>query len=599
MERSIQSSILVEIKNLIHKFVEKDEEGNILEEKYAVNDVSLDVKKGDFIVILGHNGSGKSTLAKHINALLKPDSGTIFVNGMDTREDENVWQIRQSAGMVFQNPDNQMVAPVVEEDVGFGPENLGVLTEDIWKRVESALKSVGMIEYRKHSPSRLSGGQKQRVAIAGILAMKPDCIVLDEPTAMLDPGGRKEVLNTLHELNQTEQVTIILITHHMEEALEADRIFVMKEGKILIQGTPVEVFSQYDSIKSAGLDVPLAVEISHLLRDKGYDIPQNLLTRQELVRWLKQEFESPIREKPLKPREHRNLEQKKGQPVLSMKNVDYIYSPDSIYCKHAIRQVSLDIYQGEWIGIIGHTGSGKSTLIQHFNGLNLPTSGKIYFHGQDIVEKDYDLSSLRRKVGVVFQYPEHQLFETTVLRDVSYGPRNLGCEEQEAEKQAKQALSLVGMGEKYYELSPFSLSGGEKRRVAIAGILAMKPEVLVLDEPTAALDPRGRDEIFGILKALHEEEKLTIVLVSHSMEDMAKYAERIIVINEGEKIMDGTPADIFGQPQKLEKMGLAAPEITYLMEELKQEGLPVNTHLLTASEGAEEIATLWNGVRKS
>ncbi len=251
---------IIEIKNLVHKFTDRDEEGNIISEKYAVDEVSLDVNRGDFIAVLGHNGSGKSTLAKHINAILLPSRGTLLVNGKDTSQKENLWEVRKSAGMVFQNPDNQMVASVVEEDVGFGPENLGVPTPDIWKRVEQALQAVGMAEYRHYSPSRLSGGQKQRVAIAGILAMKPDCIVLDEPTSMLDPGGRREVLDTLHELNKKEHVTVILITHHMDEVIDADKVFVMNQGKITLSGTPQEVFSQYEKIKEAGMELPAVTE---------------------------------------------------------------------------------------------------------------------------------------------------------------------------------------------------------------------------------------------------------------------------------------------------------------------------------------------------
>ena len=245
--------------------------------------VSLDIAPGEFIAILGHNGSGKSTLAKHMNAILNPTEGTVWVDGMDSSEDEHIWEIRQTAGMVFQNPDNQIIGQVVEEDVGFGPENMGIPTEEIWQRVEESLKAVGMYEYRKHSPNKLSGGQKQRVSIAGVLAMHPKCIVLDEPTAMLDPKGRKEVIRAARALNQVENITVILITHYMEETIYADRIFIMDEGKIALEGTPREIFSQVERLKDLRLDVPQATLLSHELRKKGIELPEGILTAQELA----------------------------------------------------------------------------------------------------------------------------------------------------------------------------------------------------------------------------------------------------------------------------------------------------------------------------
>lgn len=601
---------IVQIKDLIHKFVDTDAEGNVTGEKNAVDSVSLDVEKGELIAILGHNGSGKSTLAKHINAILMPTSGILYVNGKDTADARNIWDIRQSAGMVFQNPDNQIIETVVEEDVGFGPENLGVETEEIWKRVESALGKVGMLEFRKHSPSRLSGGQKQRVAIAGVLAMHPDCIVLDEPTAMLDPHGRKEVIQTLKELNEKEKVTIILITHHMNEAALADKIFVMNEGKIALQGTPKEVFSHYDEMKKIGLDVPVSTEIAHGLKKYGWHMPDDIISEEELLDSIKKN----LPEKAEKGTEHR-VEQKNeskaekdnreaqqqkdsGEVILSLRDVNYIYSADTVYRRHALKNVSLDIWKGEFIAVIGHTGSGKSTLIQHLNGLNKPSSGKILYKGQDISEKSFKLSDLRKKVGLVFQYPEYQLFETTVLLDVAFGPKNLGCDREQAEQQAREALALVGLPEECYEMSPFELSGGQKRKAAIAGVLAMNPEVLILDEPTAALDPYGRDEILSILEDLHRKKNITILLVSHSMDEVARFAQRIIVMDKGEILMDGTPADIFRRHKELEEIGLAAPQAMYIMKELKEYGLPVDTEIFTPQEAVKEINRIRDGAEQ-
>ena len=276
---------MIKTDKLVFEYEKRDEEGNIIGKSRAIDEVSLDIEPGQFIAILGHNGSGKSTLAKHMNALLVPSDGTMWVDGMDTKEDEHLWDVRQSAGMVFQNPDNQIIGTVVEEDVGFGPENLGVPTEEIWQRVEDSLKAVGMIEYRHHSPNKLSGGQKQRVAIAGVMAMRPKCIVLDEPTAMLDPNGRKEVLRSVMELRKREHITVILITHYMEEVVDADHVFVMDHGHVVMQGTPREIFSQVDTLKHYRLDVQVTI-LADELRKRGLDIPAGVLKKEELVEIL-------------------------------------------------------------------------------------------------------------------------------------------------------------------------------------------------------------------------------------------------------------------------------------------------------------------------
>ena len=277
---------MIKTDKLVFEYAKRDEEGNIIGKSRAIDEVSLDIEPGQFIAILGHNGSGKSTLAKHMNALLVPSDGTMWVDGMDTKEDEHLWDVRQSAGMVFQNTDNQIIGTVVEEDVGFGPENLGVPTEEIWQRVEDSLKAVGMIEYRHHSPNKLSGGQKQRVAIAGVMAMRPKCIVLDEPTAMLDPNGRKEVLRSVMELRKREHITVILITHYMEEVVDADHVFVMDHGHVVMQGTPREIFSQVDTLKHYRLDVPQVTILADELRKRGLDIPAGVLKKEELVEIL-------------------------------------------------------------------------------------------------------------------------------------------------------------------------------------------------------------------------------------------------------------------------------------------------------------------------
>ena len=274
---------MIQAKDLIFEYIRRDEEGNVESITRAIDEVDITIKKGSFVAILGHNGSGKSTFAKHTNAILLPTSGTVLVNGMDTTDEEKLWDIRQAAGMVFQNPDNQIIATVVEEEVAFGPENLGVPTEEIWNRVEESLAAVGMLEYRYYSPNKLSGGQKQRVAIAGIMAMQPDCIVLDEPTAMLDPSGRKEVLKTVRKLNEEKNVTVLLITHYMDEAIQADHVIVMDDGKVVMEGTPKQVFSRVEELKAHGLDVPQVTELAYELQREGLPLPNGILTVEEFV----------------------------------------------------------------------------------------------------------------------------------------------------------------------------------------------------------------------------------------------------------------------------------------------------------------------------
>ena len=277
---------IIKTKNLTFEYIRRDEEGNVEGITTAIDDVSLDIQQGDFIAILGHNGSGKSTLAKHMNAILYPTEGTVWVDGKDTSDEKNLWEIRQKAGMVFQNPDNQIIGQVVEEDVGFGPENLGVPTKEIWERVEESLKAVGMYEFRKYSPNKLSGGQKQRVSIAGVIAMHPKCIVLDEPTAMLDPNGRKEVIRAVRALNDVENITVILITHYMEEIIHANKVFVMDKGKIAMKGTPREIFSQVEKLKQLRLDVPQVTLLAYELKKSGVPLPDGILTKEELIKAL-------------------------------------------------------------------------------------------------------------------------------------------------------------------------------------------------------------------------------------------------------------------------------------------------------------------------
>jgi energy-coupling factor transport system ATP-binding protein len=569
-------------------------EGEDAPSRPALDNIDLHVKKGEFIAVLGRNGSGKSTLAKHMNALLLPSEGVMLVNGHDTMDEKNLWNVRQSAGMVFQNPDNQIIATLVEEDVAFGPENLGIQPEEIKKRVKGALESVRMTEHRRAAPHNLSGGQKQRVAIAGVLAMRPDCIVLDEPTAMLDPSGRKEVIETVMRLNREDGITIVLITHFMEEAARADRVVVMDEGRIVMEGTPREVFSHPDKLRSLGLDAPQATELI-LLLNKELDarnlplLPEGILDMDEAYASIASMAKkgSPA---PSLPSD--GIIVKTAPAIIEAENLTFIYSEGSAFEKKALDNVSLSIQKGEFIGLIGHTGSGKSTLIQHFNALMKPTSGKVKLAGEDINADKSKLKSVRQRVGLVFQYPEHQLFEMTVFKDVAFGPGNSGLSPSEIKTRVEKALTAVGLDEDVYEKSPFDLSGGQKRRAAIAGVLAMQPEILILDEPTAGLDPKGRDEILEQISKMHDALNITVVLVSHSMEEVAEHVDRVIVANSGKIAMEGTPGEVFSHAGELGAMGLAVPQSAYLMQKLKEHGYCVPDQIFTVEAAKDAILPL-------
>ena len=646
------------VKDLSYQYTRRNENDEVIETLSALSALNFSIEEGSFVCILGHNGSGKSTLAKLFNALQLPTEGTILVSGMDSREEKNIFPIRREVGMVFQNPDNQIIASVVEEDVGFGPENIGLPTDEIWQRVNNALSAVHMEAYRLKSPNHLSGGQKQRVAIAGTLAMEPKTIVLDEPTAMLDPSGRKEVLESVLELKRKKGISIILITHYMEEAVDADRILLMDSGKLVMDGSPREVFQNVERLKEYRMDVPLITELAHKLQKKGFPIEKTILKKEELEEELfkldregfilKEELlktekeeeglseegvdrKAASREKlsteTLSEEENllsrgRNikLERSKSQGedevdsarnenvalhdyIVEVNHLSAIFQEGTAMESYALKDLSVKIRRGSLTAVIGHTGSGKSTLVQHLNGLIKAKSGEIFvsfrenpplvksgksflfFKGKKTViekkgrlslsEEGFDYRALRFKVGLVFQYPEYQLFEETVLADVMFGPLNQGKKREDAEALAKNALASLGIGKELYAKSPFELSGGQKRKVAIAGVLAMEPELLILDEPTAGLDPAGRDELFEEIAGLRRNYAMTILLVSHSMDDVARYADEVLVLHQGELKLEGTVEEVFSKKEDLEEMGLGLPQIRALLFDLKKNGLDI------------------------
>lgn len=636
----------IEIKDCTYEYVRRDENDEVVEKLSAISHLNFTIEEGSFVCVLGHNGSGKSTLAKLFNALQIPTEGCVIISGMDSREEANVFPIREKVGMVFQNPDNQIIASVVEEDVGFGPENIGVPTEEIWKRVADALEAVNMEAYRLKSPNHLSGGQKQRVAIAGTLAMEPKTIVLDEPTAMLDPSGRAEVIRSIRELNQKKGITIILITHYMEETVDADRIILMDQGKLVLDGTPKEIFSKVEELKSLRMDVPLITDLAHELRLSGMPISEGILKEEELVEELLSIFgegsfmeeiekgqkeEEPegesdrvasavtensiekgfeeladqtaatVSEEAEIEKENKTEKEIENDFILKVENLSCIYQKGTAMESYALKDINLSIQRGSFSALIGHTGSGKSTLLQHFNGLIKPETGEISVHFRknpalilqdkgflfwkgkkrkvekegvlSFKEEGFDFQGLRFKVGLVFQYPEYQLFEETVFEDVLFGPKNQGLSLEEAKKEAEEALRSMGVEEALWQKSPFELSGGQKRRVAIAGVLAMEPELLILDEPTAGLDPAGREELFQVIAHLQERYAMTILLVSHSMDDVARYAEEVFVLNQGECIRQGSPEEVFSHKKEMEELGLGLPQIRAFLYSLEEKGL--------------------------
>lgn len=596
-------------------------------EKNALENVSLEIGQGEYAAILGHNGSGKSTLARLANGLLLPSSGKVYVLGMDSSERKNLFEIRKNAGVVFQNPDNQTVASIVEDDVAFGPENTGVPREEIGERIEFALRAVGMEEYRHAEAAKLSGGQKQRIAVAGVLALKPKIMILDESTAMLDPRGRREITAVVKRLNRENGITVIAITHFPEEAMEADRAIVLDRGKIVLQGKPEEVLKSEKELLSYHLALPKSVKICRDLRERGLCVSDSLSAF---------EIASKIASRVVK-KDGAGTEIGRangctngctngagavglgalvsgaagdcageaggaaecaagGEDIIDCENLYFSYDGGKEY---ALSGVSLRIKKGEFFGIIGHTGSGKSTFVRHLNALEkLPTAEKKYkpkkrkkeaavvnekrtvltVDGFDLTDKKTDFFALRSKVGMVFQYPEYQLFAETVFADVAFGLKNFSktpLSENETARAVREALETVGLSyEEVKDKSPFELSGGQKRRAAIAGVIVTKPEILVLDEPAAGLDPLGKEEIAALLKKVHSDWCKTVIVVSHDMDEIAEACDRAAVFSEGKIAFCDTPERLFtDRADALYSLGLDIPVTAKISRELEKFGV--------------------------
>jgi energy-coupling factor transporter ATPase len=555
---------------------------------HALRGVSFTVARGEYLAIIGHNGSGKSTLAKHLNGLLLPTQGDVWVKSWNTQDAAHRLDVRSTVGMVFQTPDNQIVATIVEEDVAFGPENLGVPHAELRQRVDWALDMVEMQAYRHRAPHLLSGGQKQRIAIAGILAMKPDVLVLDESTALLDPLGREQVLHVAKKL-YNEGTTIIAITHFMHEAALADRVIVMENGVIALQGTPREIFRHADKLRELQLDVPEITQMAQRLHARDAEFPDDVLNVEEFVQAMTEDggqrtkgiLSSSVVRHPsaILP----------SAPLISIHNLEHTYLRGTPLESVALRGVDFQVGQGEVIGIIGHTGSGKSTLIQHLNALLRPQRGDVRVLDLDLSDKKLDARKLRQRVGLVFQFPEAQLFEQYVGDDVAFGPWQMGLRGEELRARVREAMDAVGLPfDAFKDRALYSLSGGERRRAALAGVLAIKPEILVLDEPTAGLDPRGHKDILTRLMTLHRDAGMTLVIVSHNMEDIARMCDRVYVIADGKSILSGTPREVFAQAQRLIELGLGVPQVTAAFHALRERGVDVRQDVLTVEEAVEQ-----------
>jgi energy-coupling factor transport system ATP-binding protein len=573
----------------------------------AVSHVSLAVTRGSHMAILGRNGSGKSTLPRLINALEQPTGGQISVAGLSASDQERAWEIRRLCGMVFQNPDNQIIGTTVEEDVAFGPENLGVPQPGIRQAVDEALAYVGLADRAQSPPHLLSGGQKQKLAIAGILAMHPSCLILDEATSMLDPLSRQEFMALVQRLIREEGLTVINITHNMEEVLLADQAAVMAGGRLVLTGSPAEIFDRVALIKTEGLDVPvhndIVYEVARLLGLElaPYEAASRELAGRAVRRLLEDSRSNPaawqrLEAVALESGGRRNAERGQEEPVITVSGLSHTYSPETNIAVHALDDVSFDVRRGELLGIIGHSGSGKSTLIQHLNGLIKAQTGEINVLGLNAANRK-DIRKIRQQVGLLFQYPEHQLFEETVFRDIAFGPRRMGLEPTEVERRVHQAAQVVGLAEEDLDRSPFELSGGQKRRAAIAGVLAMEPDVMILDEPAAGLDPAGRDEILGYAGRLRDM-GVTVILVSHSMDDVARLADRVLVLNRGRVQAFGTPDQVFANEEGLRSAGLTVPGTMAFLQE-QADWLPgIDCCRYTAESAARSlIQAYWGNCR--
>lgn len=538
----------------------------------ALDDVCLQFQPGEFTCILGANGSGKTTLARHLNGLLTPHSGKVLVAGLDTRDKRNLGAIRQRVGMVFQHPEDQIIASTVEEDIAFGPENLGLPPEDIRRRVESAMEASGLQAHRNRPPHLLSGGQTQRLALAGVLAMRPDAVVFDEATTMLDPAGRRMALEWMADL-RAAGLTVLFVTHNMQEAALADRAVVLNGGRVVFDGPPRALFA-HTGLASWGLELPPVAALAARLRACLPGLPDSIMALEELLAGL-----------PAGPG---------GEPVgapytagadaawrIEVQGLEHVYLSGTPLAHTALQAANLRVAEGRAHGLVGATGSGKSTLLQHLNGLLRPQKGSVRVGPYTLGLREPPTREVTRLAALVMQNPEMQFFETYVGDEIAFGPRQYPLHEALAAR-VRRAMETVGLNfESFKDRPTHTLSGGEKRKVALASALALQPGILLLDEPTAGLDPVSRRHVLAVLR-MRSADGVDLVLSSHQMEDIAVLAADVTAFRKGSDVLSGAAGEVFSRTERLHEIGLEAPVAAVAAQRLRDLGWPLPPGLITA-----------------
>lgn len=571
----------------------------------ALREVNLRIDAGETVAIIGHNGSGKSTLAKLLAAILKPTSGMVLVDGLNTTaHGEDLWTIRQRVGIVFQNPDDQLVANTVIDEIAFGPENLGLPRFEIEERVQEAMTLLELEAYAQMAVSELSVGQKQRVAIAGILAMHPRYLLLDEPTTMISGHTARQLLETVRHLSDERGITVIHITHFMHEVSAFKRVIVMDEGCVLMDSTPADIFARANELRAVGLDVPMVTSLGQHLRAQGWTrLPEVVLSSDQL-----KESEHP-QGMPLhfadaqtnnvvaslvgaRPPDHRLLD---ARPLFEMRNVHHTYLRGTPFAIKALSELSLSILEGQTTALVGPTKAGKSTVVDMLAGLIKPAAGTFFFGNDDVGGPSFNVERIRSIVGVVFQSPDSQIFEDTVGKDVSFGPRRKKMPLAESRRLVQQSLEAVGLPyEDFRSRYTYALSGGQKRRVAIAGVLALQPKIIIFDEPTAGLDPRGRRELLELIARLKQQQGFTIIYTSSGLDDVIGLADMIYVLDQGRTVLSGAPREILLHADQLAALDISLPEAAQIALALHGMIPTIRTDVVSLEELEYEIIKVKN-----
>lgn len=611
----MQSDIAFELKHVNFSY----EEGQV-----TLADVTASLVPGSYTALIGRNGSGKSTLARHLNALLLPDSGKVRSFGIDSQDDTQLFELRRLVGMVFQNPDNQIIGTTVTEDMAFGPENLAIPPLEIAARIKRVLQLLHMEAYKDTAPSNLSGGQKQKLAVGGILVMEPQAVVLDEATSMLDPSMRRELLAFIRQLRLSKGLTIVNVTHHLDEILTADKVLVLQQGHLVRNYSPLDLFNDAALIRELKLSVPGEIALLKVLetvqgrelltlpdllpatvekallqsaaallqvasaKGEGELLMQRLRGQMALLAQDEQELAARLAAKVKSLMQvfaaagasgsvgtagsagtvgAAQSAQAEPEPIIKVEHLTYRYEEQEKNTPPVLDDISFEVKRGEVLAIVGHSGSGKSTLIMHLNALLANKPGEVIIDGLDASVKS-NLLAIRRKVSLLFQYPEHQLFAETVYKDIAYGPTKLAYSPAQVDNMVNLAVTMLGFDKDVLQKSPFELSGGQMRKVAFAGIIAMWPEILVLDEPAAGLDDLGRKEMFNYIKLLQSLGK-TVVVVSHNMEDVAEFADRVLILQHGKVVKLAEPEIIFPDRDLLAANALEQPTFTACLQLLQ------------------------------